>query len=121
MVDKLSPQTVEPIVNSEVTETLADVREQFDAIDKEQTRQEELIVGRAVTVSGPLTASDLVWMFRGASVVAGVLPSPPVWRMVDPLAVLPAPRAETRPRRWWRRKSVEPTVKPRGVESMLLD
>ena len=121
VVNQLSPQTVEPIVTAEVTETLAEVREQFDAIDKEQTRQEELVVGRAVTVSGLLTASYLVWMFRGASIIAGVLTSLPVWCMVDPLAVLPAPRAKNGPQRWWRRKSVKPTAKPRGVEDMFLD
>ena len=120
VVDQETPQTVEPVVTAEVTETLADVREQFDAIDKEQTRQEELVVGRAVTVSGLLTASYLVWMFRGASIIAGVLTSMPVWRMVDPLAVLPAPNAETGTRRWWRRKSAKPTAKPQGVEDMFL-
>ena len=119
-VDEASPQTVEPIVNAEVTETLADVREQFAAIEEETARHEELVVGRAVTVSGLLTASYLVWMFRGASIIAGVMTSLPVWRMVDPLAVLPAPRPEKGARRWWRRKSVKPTAEPKGAEEMFL-
>ena len=118
MVDESSPRTVEPVVDAEVTEALAEVREQFDAIGEEETRREELVVGRAVTVSGLLTAGYLVWMFRGASIIAGVLTSLPVWRMVDPLAVLPAPRAEGRPRRWWHRRPVKSSRGAQDIESI---
>jgi len=120
-LERWTPRTVRPIVNEGVADTLAEVRDQFDAIEEEQTRREQLVVGRAVTVSGLLSAGYLAWMFRGASILAGVLSSIPVWKMIDPLAVLPAPQPGVRPRRWWQRKPPARALTPHEVDTDFLD
>ncbi|MEM7626058.1 MAG: cadherin-like domain-containing protein [Planctomycetota bacterium] len=115
-VDQWSTREVKPMVNTGMTAALSDVSEQFGSYAEAQDRDTRLVVGNAVMVSGLVTIGYVVWLFRGASILAGVLTSLPVWKMIDPLAVLPSPQPGRK--RWWRRRKAETSVTKTEIESM---
>ncbi len=115
-VDQWSAKELRPMANHGMDRALADVGNQFGAYAEAEQRRTRLAVGQAVVASGAATVGYLVWFLRGSSILAGVLTSLPVWRMIDPLAVLPAPRP--RRRLWWRRKRNNPVTDPPDFESI---
>jgi uncharacterized protein DUF4347/cellulose/xylan binding protein with CBM9 domain/cadherin-like protein len=118
-VDQWSAREVKPILNAGAATALSDVDKQFGEHDESKSRGAHIVVGQAVMVSGLVTISYLVWLFRGASIMTGALASMPVWKMIDPLAVLPA-RTKNR-NKWWRRGRDDHGADKKDVESMFGD
>jgi hypothetical protein len=75
--------------DSALTTIVKELRERIAAQSVAEERELKLRTGAAATVTGALSSLYLLWIFRGGALLASLLTSLPVWRMIDPLPILP--------------------------------
>ena len=131
----MAPQTDDP-ASAEVDQTaiafdqqLADLQavEVWKAMDAliEQIDEEVSAADVSMTVtvtgvaglSGVMSVGYLVWAIRGGSLLASVLSTVPIWRLVDPLPVID--RWETNVKRRTRKGSLERDKDEQRIRSLL--
>jgi hypothetical protein len=67
-----------------LTDATQEIREQLDA----RSNSIAVKLGAAAGLTGAVSLGYTLWIVRGGSLLASVLSSLPVWRLLDPLAVL---------------------------------
>jgi hypothetical protein len=89
-VDALIAPPVETMtsVPAAMVERLASITEQLRQELDTQAGSMTIRFGAAASASGALAVSYTIWMVRGGTLLASVMSALPVWRLLDPLAVL---------------------------------
>ena len=110
-------QQVAELQSAEVWQAVDSLIEQIDEEVSAADVAVTVTVGGVAGLSGAMSVGYVVWAIRGGSLLASVLSSMPVWRLVDPLPVID--RWESRGKRRKRSRGLDRDRDEQRILSLL--
>jgi len=110
-LEQLLPQDPTAVVEAQNAAAVEQATQQLQETAKNIAAKQQIlhrVMNTFATFSATASAGYLLWIARGGSLLLSMLSSVPIWRFLDPLPVLNAPKGTSRKRKWYKRQNAAP-------------
>ncbi len=110
-LEQLVPQDPTAVVESQSPAAVEQAAQQLQETARNIAAKQQVlhrVLNTFATFSATASAGYLLWIARGGSLLLSLLSSAPIWRFLDPLPVLNAPKGASRKRKWYKRQNAAP-------------